>query len=73
MQPGEVDDGVLEETDIVEAVRGMRGWGWGVSTGPFGIRAEELKGWLQKATREKTGNALVGRGVAANSVGVCEG
>ena len=29
MQPGEVDDGVLEETDIVEAVRGMRGVGVG--------------------------------------------
>ena len=43
MQPGEVDNGVLEEMDITEAVRVLCG---GKSRALLGMRAEDLEGWI---------------------------
>ena len=43
VRPGEVDDDVLEETDIVNAVRGLQG---GKARGAYGVRSEELNRWL---------------------------
>ena len=46
--PEVVVDGVLEEADIDQAVRGLKG---GTSGGPYIILAEDLKGWLQEASQ----------------------
>ena len=54
--PAEVEDGVPEEAEISQAVRGLKG---GRAGGLSGIRAEDLiKGWLQEASRD---NNLVRR------------
>ena len=53
--PWEVDDGIPSEADIEQAVRGLK---WGRAGLTSGIRAEDLKGLLQKTSRE---NNLVRR------------
>ena len=50
VSPAEVEDRVSEEAEIVQAVRGLKG---GRAGGLSGIRAEDLKGWLCEASREK--------------------
>ena len=50
VKKGEVDGGVPEETEIVEATRGLQG---GKSGGQSGMRVEDLKGWLREETRKK--------------------
>ena len=49
--PAVVEDGVLEEADIVQVVRGLKG---GRAGGPSDMRLEDLKGWLQEASRGKS-------------------
>ena len=51
MTPAVVEDGVLEEADIVQVLRGLKG---GRAGGPSDMRLEDLKGWLQEASRGKS-------------------
>ena len=44
-----MEDGVLEEAEILQAVRGLKG---GRKGNPSGVQAEDLKEWLQRALRE---------------------
>ena len=44
-----MDDGVLEEVDIEQAVRSLKG---GRAGGTSVMRADDLKGWLREASRE---------------------
>ena len=46
-----VDDGVTEKAYIEQVVRGLKG---GRETGPSGMQAEDLKGWLREALRRIT-------------------
>ena len=48
--PSEVKDGVPEEVEIVQAVRGLKG---GRASGLSGMWAEYIKGCLQEASMEK--------------------
>ena len=48
--PAEADDGVPEEAKIEQAVRGLKG---GREGGLYGMRTEDLKGWLREASQEK--------------------
>ena len=45
--PAEVEDGLPEESEIEQAVRGIKG---GRAGGPSGMQTEDLKGWLRKAS-----------------------
>ena len=44
VRPGEVEEGVPDEPDIAEAVRGLLG---GRARVPSGMIAEDMKGWQQ--------------------------
>ena len=48
--PEEVEDGVPEEAEIAQAVRGIKG---GRAGGMLGMRTEDLKGWFQESSRDK--------------------
>ena len=48
--PAEVEDGVLEELEIVQVVRVLKG---GRAVGPLVMQDEYLKGFLWEASREK--------------------
>ena len=48
--PSEVEDGVPEESDITQVVRGLKE---GRAGGPSGMQVEDVKGWLREASREK--------------------
>ena len=45
----EVEDGIPGEAEVVQAVWGLKR---GRVGGPLGVRVEDLKGWLQEASRE---------------------
>ena len=50
VMPSEVEDGVPEESDITQVVRGLKGGRLG---GLLGMQAEDIKGWLREASWEK--------------------
>ena len=50
VRQSDIEVGIPTETELETAVKGLKG---GIAGGPPGMHAEDLKWWIQEATRKK--------------------